>query len=115
MYLKLICQSLHNNHSQPIWINKSTAIYNHWSFIKCPKKTNHLQFLWKQEPQRAREWENSKQAKCTAYTRATAMKSFLRINTDDEHFWTNRRPLTIQSSWMHSILIWLPALLRLWE
>lgn len=44
MSLKLICQSLHNNHSQPIWINKSTAIYNHWSFIKCPKKPNHLQF-----------------------------------------------------------------------
>lgn len=40
-------------------------------------------------PLEAREWENSKQAKCMTYTRATAMKSSLRINTD-EHIRTNQ-------------------------
>lgn len=43
------------------------------------------------------------------------MKSSLCINTDDELDQTNYSLLTLQSSWLHGILVRLAALLRLWK
>lgn len=101
-----------NNNSQSVWINKSTAIYNHWSFIKCPKQTTHSSSESKGE----KEWVNSKQAKCTAYTRATAMKSSFCINTDRWTFFgPTAAPLTLQGSRLDCVSVGRPALLLLWE
>lgn len=50
-----------------------------------------------------------------AYTRATAMESSLRINTDHEPIWTNHSLLTLQRARLHGVLVRLPALLRLRE
>lgn len=85
-----------------------------WAFIKCPKKQS-LTVPLELSVQSAGEWENSKQAKCTAYTRATAMKSSLRINTDAELIRTSNSMLTLQRSWLYGIPVWLPTLLWLWE
>lgn len=71
-------------------------IYNHLSFIKCPKKKKKKQsltVLLEDRAPRQREWENSKQATCTAYTRATATESFSSINTEVESIGTNLEPL----------------------